>query len=58
MFILDALDDILQFIQALVIDIPVQNGLSALYVILNTAFNLLITLITGEAGDGGIGLPF
>ena len=57
--LLDLISDIFAFAQALIVDIPLQNGLSYLYVILNTVISLALTLVTGDAGgNGGSILPF
>ena len=55
MILFDLFSDILDFAQALIIDIPLNNDLSYLYVIINTVLSLLMTLFTGDPGtDGGI----
>ena len=46
MILFDLFSDILDFAQALIIDIPLNNDLSYLYVIINTVLSLLMTLFT------------
>jgi hypothetical protein len=58
--LLDAISDILEFAQGLIVSIPLDNGLAYIYVILNTVVSLLVALFTGQTGSdsgGGI-LPF
>lgn len=49
---MDILNDLYQLVQALVINIPVNNALGAIYVFLNTAVSLLLSVL-GFSGTGG-----
>lgn len=50
---MDILNDLYQLVQALVVNIPVDNALGAIYVFLNTAISLLLSVL-GFSGSGGI----
>lgn len=53
MALLDGLQSMLEMVQALVINIPTDNTLGWLYVIMNGVL-LLIGTIFGSGGSGGI----
>lgn len=58
--LLGAFSDIVDFVQGLVVSIPLDNTLAYLYVILNTVIGLAVALFTGQTGTGQGGgiLPF
>ena len=47
-----------QTVQGLVVTIPVENALAGVYVVLNTALQLLLALFGFGSGGGGSILPF
>jgi len=54
MAILDGLQQLLEVLQAQVINIPLNNVLSYLYVIFKTVLNLIVLLMGGTISDTGI----
>lgn len=56
--LLDALQDLYTLAYGLIVDIPVNNALGAIYVILNTVVSVLLSLLGFNAGGGGGLLPF
>ncbi|HNR31699.1 MAG TPA: hypothetical protein PKI11_12495 [Candidatus Hydrogenedentes bacterium] len=55
----NALQDLYQLAQGLIVDIPTDNALAWAYVIINTAVTLLLSLLGfNPGGGGGSILPF
>jgi len=54
MAILDGLQQFFQILQAQVIDVPLNNVLSYVYVIFNTVLNLIATLMGGTTSGTSI----
>lgn len=52
LFEVDILNDLYQLVQGLIVNIPVDNAVGAIYVFLNTAVLLLLSLL-GFSGSGG-----
>lgn len=50
----DILNDLYQLVQALIIDIPVDNALGAIYIFLNTAVSLLLSVLGFNGSGGGL----
>ena len=54
MAILDGLQQFLEVFQAQVIDVPLNNFLSYLYVIFNNVLSIIVLLMGGTISDTGI----
>ena len=54
MAILDGLQQFLEVFQAQIIDVPLNNFLSYLYVIFNNVLSIIVLLMGGTISDTGI----
>lgn len=53
----DALQDLYTLAYGLIVDIPVDNALGAMYVFINTVASILLSLLGFNSSGGGL-LPF
>ncbi len=55
--LIDALEDLYTLAYNLIVDIPVDNALGAIYVFMNTVTSILLSLLGFNSSGGGM-LPF